>query len=384
MASLQRLPLIPWTTSSTAPRANQSRHTVCRGRPTRSASSPTRRCVSAARRARLPARNGTTSRRTAWCGPGTPTTTPARLGASTWRHVKFVEIGQLGPQDTGATKPGGSAPLAPGQNPFGWLFLSDVCKHCENAGCLEACPTGAIFRTEVGSVYVQDDVCNGCGYCVVGCPFGVIDRRPAPQRGAGGAFKCTFCYDRQIDGAHTGVRQGVPDRVDPVRSARRAACARTATSARSARTRLCRRARLRSARHFGRRHPRHRAPAGESGAGRAAREAGGADHLPARGVAVGGDHFGAGDRRGVRRFRAPLTWPRSADGTERPSIASTSCGTRLAARASCPAPALRFRAVRSPSCPIPTRAATTASRSSSRRCGPGRSGCISSSAGPPG
>jgi formate dehydrogenase iron-sulfur subunit len=133
------------------------------------------------------------------------------LGASTWRHVKFVEMErQLGPQDTGSAKPGGSAPLAPGQNPFGWLFLSDVCKHCENAGCLEACPTGAIFRTEVSSVYVQDDVCNGCGYCVVGCPFGVIDRRPAPQRGAGGAFKCTFCYDRQSAGLTPACAKACP------------------------------------------------------------------------------------------------------------------------------------------------------------------------------
>ncbi|MFP3941386.1 MAG: 4Fe-4S dicluster domain-containing protein [Thermoanaerobaculia bacterium] len=84
--------------------------------------------------------------------------------------------------------------------PFSWLFVSDVCKHCETAGCLEACPTGSILRTELGTVYVQDDVCNGCGYCVVGCPFGVIDRRPEPLPGAGGAFKCTFCYDRQLDG----------------------------------------------------------------------------------------------------------------------------------------------------------------------------------------
>ena len=70
----------------------------------------------------------------------------------------------------------------------------------KNAGCLEACPTGSIVRTEVGSVLVQNDVCNGCGYCVVACPFGVIDRRPAPLPDAGGAFKCTFCYDRQKSG----------------------------------------------------------------------------------------------------------------------------------------------------------------------------------------
>src|SRR5207247_1717729 len=85
-------------------------------------------------------------------------------------------------------------------DPFRWVFLSDVCKHCEEAGCLEACPTGAIVRTEVGSVLVQNDVCNGCGYCVVSCPFGVIDRRPEPLPDAGGAFKCTFCYDRQKSG----------------------------------------------------------------------------------------------------------------------------------------------------------------------------------------
>jgi formate dehydrogenase iron-sulfur subunit len=46
----------------------------------------------------------------------------------------------------------------------------------------------------------RNDVCNGCGYCVVSCPFGVIDRRPEPLPNAGGAFKCTFCYDRQKSG----------------------------------------------------------------------------------------------------------------------------------------------------------------------------------------
>src|SRR5437868_8477577 len=83
------------------------------------------------------------------------------LGHSTWRHVKFVEH----PPELGH---GGNSPeLA------SWTFSSDVCKHCENAGCLEACPTGSIVRTEFGTVYVQPDICNGCSYCVVACPFGV-------------------------------------------------------------------------------------------------------------------------------------------------------------------------------------------------------------------
>ncbi len=107
------------------------------------------------------------------------------LGHSTWRHVMFVEQDRrMGPQ------------VAGDGDPFRWMFMSDVCKHCEHAGCLEACPTGSIVRTEFGSVLVQPDVCNGCGYCVVACPFGVVDRRPHDGR----AFKCTFCYDRQRSG----------------------------------------------------------------------------------------------------------------------------------------------------------------------------------------
>jgi formate dehydrogenase iron-sulfur subunit len=130
-----------------------------------------------------------------------------RLGASTWRHVMFVEQNrQKGNQVVGAASLGKGADdlstetSANPEDPFRWIFLSDVCKHCEEAGCLEACPTGSIVRTEVGSVYVQNDVCNGCGYCVVSCPFGVINRRPEPLPDAGGAFKCTFCYDRQKSG----------------------------------------------------------------------------------------------------------------------------------------------------------------------------------------
>lgn len=131
------------------------------------------------------------------------------LGASTWRHVLFIEQDQQkGNQIVGTHSLGveDSFPLSAIRNPqfsddpFRWIFLSDVCKHCEEAGCLEACPTGSIVRTEVGSVLVQNDVCNGCGYCVVSCPFGVIDRRPQPLPDAGGAFKCTFCYDRQKSG----------------------------------------------------------------------------------------------------------------------------------------------------------------------------------------
>jgi len=114
------------------------------------------------------------------------------LGAATWRHVAFVER-TIASDDGSPGKPS-------------WWMMSDVCKHCTRAGCLEACPTGSIIRTEVGSVYVQPDICNGCGYCVSACPFGVIDRIEEDGR----AFKCTLCYDRQRDGLEPACAKACP------------------------------------------------------------------------------------------------------------------------------------------------------------------------------
>lgn len=124
------------------------------------------------------------------------------LSGTTWRHVSFVEQMEA-PQPR-------------------WLMMSDVCKHCTHAGCLEACPTGAIIRNEFDNVYIQPDICNGCGYCVPSCPFGVVDLieslsnplhqtvdyntdalredrigKTALQTHGGVAGKCTLCYDRQ-------------------------------------------------------------------------------------------------------------------------------------------------------------------------------------------
>jgi formate dehydrogenase iron-sulfur subunit len=168
------------------------------------------------------------------------------LGASTWRHVAFVEqdgerieearesgralvslgMPRVGPPEArAAAEPGDSTP--PDTPEFRWLMSSDVCKHCTHAGCLDVCPTGALFRTEHGTVVVQDDVCNGCGTCVAGCPFGVIERRtdgtaaPRTERegrpgsepavpNVGVAQKCTLCYDRMTDDQTPACAQTCP------------------------------------------------------------------------------------------------------------------------------------------------------------------------------
>jgi formate dehydrogenase iron-sulfur subunit len=117
------------------------------------------------------------------------------LSASTWRHVAFIERPAQVRQDNEDDQPD-----------LSWLMASDVCKHCTEAGCLDVCPTGALMRTEFGTVVVQDDICNGCGYCVSACPFGVIDRRPSD----GGAHKCTLCYDRLGDGLTPACAKACP------------------------------------------------------------------------------------------------------------------------------------------------------------------------------
>jgi len=200
------------------------------------------------------------------------------LGASTWRHVAFVEqtterveaaresgrrLVDLGmpalrppdaphpsATDAAATAPAGPTGILPtaaagnggptatgvldgvgdvsaaaaeartaeatGTLPdFRWLMASDVCKHCTHAGCLDVCPTGALFRTEHGTVVVQPDVCNGCGYCVAACPFGVIERRDdhlhdGTVSNVGVAQKCTLCYDRLTEGQTPACAQACP------------------------------------------------------------------------------------------------------------------------------------------------------------------------------
>jgi formate dehydrogenase iron-sulfur subunit len=111
-----------------------------------------------------------------------------RLDGIHWRHVKFIEQFTEDRQD--------------GR----WLLMSDVCKHCVRAACLEVCPTNAIIRTEFDTVVIQSDTCNGCRDCIAACPFGVIDINPV----SGTAQKCTLCYDRLQSGMEPACSKACP------------------------------------------------------------------------------------------------------------------------------------------------------------------------------
>jgi formate dehydrogenase iron-sulfur subunit len=144
-----------------------------------------------------------------WTGSSYDNT--GQLSATTWRHVQFIE--HIGRPDIPLIQPGSAlssisqSTALPFFNSDRWLMQSDVCKHCANAPCQEACPTGSIIRTEFDTVYVQQDICNGCGYCVVACPFGVIAR---DQYGDRTAHKCTLCYDRLKDGFEPACAKACP------------------------------------------------------------------------------------------------------------------------------------------------------------------------------
>ncbi|MEV0715526.1 4Fe-4S dicluster domain-containing protein [Asanoa sp. NPDC050611] len=144
------------------------------------------------------------------------------LTANSWRHVAFIE--QATPPSEAAMDvlreaersvstqflgmPSSTLPGETGRadRDLRWLMMSNVCKHCTHAGCLDVCPTGSLFRTEFGTVVVQEDICNGCGYCVSACPYGVIDRREDDGR----AWKCTLCYDRIGEGMTPACAQACP------------------------------------------------------------------------------------------------------------------------------------------------------------------------------
>ncbi|ACO73795.1 formate dehydrogenase subunit beta [Laribacter hongkongensis] len=98
---------------------------------------------------------------------------PADLTAKSWTVMRYNEVEENGKLE--------------------WLIRKDGCMHCDDPGCLKACPSpGAIIKYANGIVDFQQENCIGCGYCIAGCPFNV----PRINAEDNKAYKCTLCSDR--------------------------------------------------------------------------------------------------------------------------------------------------------------------------------------------
>jgi formate dehydrogenase iron-sulfur subunit len=141
--------------------------------------------------------------------PGAPVDL-TRIGADGFTAADHARSDAIDPADVDVTRTGEDGLAVPigssADHEFRWLMSSDVCKHCTTAACLDVCPTGSLFKTEFATVVVQEDICNGCGYCVPACPYGVIDRREDDGR----VWKCTLCYDRLVDGGQPACAKACP------------------------------------------------------------------------------------------------------------------------------------------------------------------------------
>jgi formate dehydrogenase iron-sulfur subunit len=109
------------------------------------------------------------------------------LQAEYWNLIKFAEV-----EDASSLT---------------WLMRKDNCMHCDEPGCLEACPApGAIVQYENGIVDVNPEACIGCGYCETGCPFDV----PRFSERTSKMSKCTLCVDRVTVGVEPACVKSCP------------------------------------------------------------------------------------------------------------------------------------------------------------------------------
>ncbi len=98
-------------------------------------------------------------------------------------------------------------PLEVGKQPStALIFYHKICRHCDDPPCVHVCPTGASYRTEEGVVLIDYDLCIGCKYCIVACPFNAR----YVHEGLGAPDKCTFCYHRVKQGLEPACVEACP------------------------------------------------------------------------------------------------------------------------------------------------------------------------------
>ena len=113
---------------------------------------------------------------------------PHDLTASSWTLMRFSEVENA-------------------KGDLEWLIRKDGCMHCQDPGCLKACPSpGAIVQYANGIVDFHEENCIGCGYCITGCPFNI----PRISKKDHKAYKCTLCSDRVAVGLEPACIKACP------------------------------------------------------------------------------------------------------------------------------------------------------------------------------
>ena len=118
----------------------------------------------------------------------TDLTNPSDLNPDTWTLMRFAEYVNE-------------------QGNLEWLIRKDGCMHCDDPGCLKACPSpNAIVQYHNGIVDFISENCIGCGYCIKGCPFNI----PRISTVDAKAYKCTLCSDRVAVGQAPACAKACP------------------------------------------------------------------------------------------------------------------------------------------------------------------------------
>ncbi|MEW6672270.1 MAG: 4Fe-4S dicluster domain-containing protein [Thermodesulfobacteriota bacterium] len=96
--------------------------------------------------------------------------------------IRFIRVREEGPH------------IVDGKPEF--RYRVDLCRHCDEPACAQACPETAIAKRDDGIVVLNSGRCTGCGLCAGACPYDAVEMDPDKEV----ARKCNLCYHRVDNG----------------------------------------------------------------------------------------------------------------------------------------------------------------------------------------